>query len=875
MIRSNGIEFYVEVLSGGKSVKTRLESKEKGLFFASVLGAEFSLKVRFKKEGAVDCNAEAHLNGRADGYAFSAQIKTQFPFDNAQFFAPACWYGSLENSKFPLVEGEACGGVDSLSAPLVGVYAQGNGVILSDCTEGRRETCEGDYNAGERKDLVSSHFRFPSLGVRKDGKKVTLLYSFPAVTCGYCGSGGRVRRYLNTEKCNFSFRVWEQKSDSFPTFQKDVWRDAYRERAVVDDTVDVSEGVNAVLRRVEASYGKRNGIPQFMTNCDHFVPESGFLYRNADLASLLLRMKRAGFEVLLSDERLIEVIDVQVRTEYAGARQFFQFYRSRFEGVDHVLEAYLLLKKEGICKREWWDFVKKEGEVAISADEFFSVPLLTKLYRETGEERYLIAAREKCERAWKEFSQGRFYGGIVDFCGSPPLDKESGIAGMDAFLSLYSVTEKEEDILRACRCADYTETYHQLQDINLEPVQFDDRKFHAGAHGNSHVSTRGIGFISNTCAAGDLADVLAYGRFLELSALVGDGHYKEFSELLFRNAFYTVNLDDKAGAMADALYSVGAGFVNEYIQMGISTDPVGLGRGMMHDSDIAWNQYTLLKAAFDRKRAGLTFPAGKGERLRVLQVNNREEKELFDGNFSTLSDVAGKCIAMAFGEEKQVEKIVFAFLNADEPCECSVECLKGGKPVKKQTFFHAHGFYGVCPIRVRADEIFIRFQKAERIILRQIQPFGFSKKPTERRQADGVTSVGLTLDGKVTFFAGETPIGFDNERNSYCAEGAEFLQKGLLRIHGRCARCLVTLPNGRGIFSFAPEPNEVCEGNVKVQLFRAGECVFETVLQGESRVFKGETGGETELRFTSDNRNSVRFAFYVLEEKDLIRRNQR
>lgn len=866
----DGTEFYVEVYGDGKSAKAPLAlSRDRSEYSASAGGAEFRLKILLKEEGegfTVAFDAEADLHGSASGYAFGAEILTDFPVEGTKLFAPSCWYGSAENSKFPFLNGRAGGGVDSLSAPLAGAYSGGRGVVLTDLTEGRRETAEGDSDAKEEKILVSEKFNFPAVGVREKEDLLSLFYAFPAVTCAVCTGNKTIRRYLSAKHCRFSFRVQRAESPSFEAFEKSVWRGIYGELAKTDRTIDVVSAVNAVIRRVENSYGDMNGIPQFMTNCDHFVPESGFLYRNADLASLLLRMKRAGFGVRIPDETLVRVIDVQVKEEYAGRNQFFAFWRSRFEGVCSVYEAYRLLKGEGKERSEWLDFVLREAEEAVKADEFFSVPLLTELYRDTGDEKYLTAAKRKGGKVWEEnFSKGRFYGGIVDFIGEPSLDKESGVAGLDAYLSLYRATGDKENLMRAARCADYTETYHQLQDINLEPASFDDTKFHAGGKGNSHVSTRGLGFIGNTCAAGDIAGLLAAGDYYELGKLVGDKHYTDFAVLLFRNAFLTVNLDDKAGAMADALYSAGVGFMNEYIQMGISCDPVGLGRGMMHESDIAWCPYTLLKAAYALKRAGAEFSEHAKERYQEIALTDvrQGEEPLFDGNFSTLFDASGKEIGVSFGEEKTPDKVVLAFANADDKCAFRIRFLNRGKTADEREFVHEQGLYEVCPAGVRADGMKIAFLNG-RALLRQIQTFGITENGLiARKRAKGVSSLDLCLSGKMRFYADGRPIGFDNATNSFLAEGVEFLRKGVLRVNRKSAACKFELPKGRGIFTFAPDCNERCEGIVRVEILRQGETVFEAEIGTHSVVYEGGTGKEMQINFSSKSQNSVKFGFYA------------
>jgi hypothetical protein len=71
-------------------------------------------------------------------------------------------------------------------------------------------------------------------------------------------------------------------------------------------------------------------------------------------------------------------------------------------------------------------------------------------------------------------------------------------------------------------------------------------------------------------------------------------HYNYFTEYLQYNTTLYVNMGDKHWLMDDLRYSSGMGFLNEYIGLAASSDPVSAGRGTMHISNLAWNMFVLL-----------------------------------------------------------------------------------------------------------------------------------------------------------------------------------------------------------------------------------------------------------------------------------------
>ena len=115
-----------------------------------------------------------------------------------------------------------------------------------------------------------------------------------------------------------------------------------------------------------------------MTNVDHFASESGFLYRNADIAYLMLRY---GYEV--NDKTIIknakEVLNTQVDLGFLGKNQVFPFERSRAEGCIALLHAYKFLKQKGENNNCWYEYIKSEVERFEIINEYYSIPLLCEM----------------------------------------------------------------------------------------------------------------------------------------------------------------------------------------------------------------------------------------------------------------------------------------------------------------------------------------------------------------------------------------------------------------------------------------------------------------------------------------------------------------
>lgn len=507
-----------------------------------------------------------------------------------RLFMPSAWYGDNElitdrGCKFPYENGIAGGPIDGISAPIAAAYCPGGMLSVEAGKHTMRTIKEDAFDADV---IIDKRLGVPSVGVY-GGDSLSLFYQFPGWTYGL---GRAVRRYLplkNGSVVRTSFSVGFIAAGSFNDGFKKLFRKAYRKYAVLNSGIDTGYAREVLLKRVADSQDVVCGVPQYMTDCDHFVPESGFLYRNADLAYLMLcECLRTGD---LKNATFAEaVIDAQVKGKLTGDRQAFPFNRSRAEGAEAILSAYNLCRSYGKDKSEWKEYAYSEAEWLNINGGVESVALLL----QTG---HTESAAGKAENVLKKYNKLHFFDGIVDFGGGAiSIDRESGLKGMEAMLALYEHTKEKKWLYGARLCGDYLETYQNLQLFPFLSEGMDGTEhYNVAGVGNADFPVNGLSFISAGCLAGDAYIAVAAPLYYKLSLYSHDAHYADFARYIQHNTLFSMDLGNKAGKMSDYMFSR-QGFINEYYQLSRSTDPVGPMRGCAHDSDIAWCPYVLLSA---------------------------------------------------------------------------------------------------------------------------------------------------------------------------------------------------------------------------------------------------------------------------------------
>lgn len=529
------------------------------------------------------------LSSEIVGVGIFCGIHIPFEYKDLEFFSPSAWYGKGsvfegKSNKFPMNNGVAGGGIDGIGAPICSAYCKKDNCGYS------IEVINPKYDIVISRDdvIIDERIKLSSLGVKR-GENNSLFYSYPATSYNINGTNRSIEYYLpiTTKEIRGEYEIHKCTANSFHQFMKDNWRQVYYKYAKLNDDIDTDLARKHIVEYVARSYGKINGISEYLVNSDHFTHESGFLYRNTDLGYLMVRY---GYET--NNQRIIDeaisVIDDQVDSCFAGEKQVFPFERSRFEGVLSILNAYEFLKSVGIDKENWISFVEKEADRFEGVDEYYSIPLLCRLNR-------LLSAIEKGEKVWERFSMMKFSGGIEDFIGSPGLDKESGYLGLFAFLSLYECTKDEKWLARSAFCGDYLETYQVLIEEGFYSYETSGNEhFNMASIGNEKLKTNGLSYVSAGCCAGDLMNVISVPLYIKLSEYTKDKHYLDYAMLVERNGLNTIDLFNKGGSLSDVLLNSGIGYMSEYFQLSESIDPNCTHRGCAHDATIAWMYFVLL-----------------------------------------------------------------------------------------------------------------------------------------------------------------------------------------------------------------------------------------------------------------------------------------
>ncbi len=800
------------------------------------------------------------------GIGLSAGATLAEAYGDLQFFMPSAWYGEKrffegKSNKFPMIDGVAGGGVDGIGAPVCAAFSLKNKLAYS------VEAEDPGYDAPLPKTgdvVIDGRITLPGIGFSK-GEELALVYQFPATSYHIAGEKRTIFYYLPAEegmRIEGRFCVRAFPCESYHGCLKKVWRDAYDKYAVINENVDTSTARKALLRYIAGSYGVVNGIPQYMTNVDHFTHESGFLYRNADLALLMLEYgEKEGRKDIVDDA--LSVLTSQVEKEYAGGNQVFEFERSRAEGVHCILKAYRYLKKRGDEKREWLAFAEREAKHFLNTEEYFSVPLLCDLG-------IIKAAEEKAEKIWKKFSDMNFYGGVVDFLAEPVLDRESGYIGLYDFLTLYECTREAKWIERAAFCADYLETYQVLRIDGYAALDIDGNEhFNMAAIGNETLRCNGLSYISANCNGTDVFNVLAVPLYYKLSILTGDKHYFDYAKLLERNALEYIDLNNKAGALCDVMYGTGIGFMNEYYQLAVSDDSAGPYTGTAHDANIAWMPFAVLSS--QRDIAALTGKPFLSENKRKEMRQNfsfecdfsgREERkiDLTCGDFYRRTHFsAGERLEIVLPRE--ADEIVFAHGEKYIVYRYKLEFF-GDKEQLKEVFSDKCARFTSFSVPSGCDKIVMICESP--VVLRQIQIFG--EAPTEnifrkpKRPKEGLYLNGADYSSLQeslapwSYFAkadGEyISLVYDDVKNAWRFEGDEYLcvKSGCL-VHPGASVSAVTVFTApkSGIYAVRRylSPAQYLDrfgAEVVCSVYREDNLI-------EERVFKLEREASEEVRF--------------------------
>ena len=707
------------------------------------------------------------------GYRVVSEIETDYSFSKSLFFCPGAWYGNDElrfskNTKYPLNDNKAIGPIDTMPAPVVVAYNDQKYIKLSDVSFSKCETVTEDYGTFENNILIDEHISIPGLGVKNNAGKVTMVHEFPASSLQVCANETiTVQRFVPLDKeIVVAFEIKNSEANDFEQCIKDTYREEFERRYYIDEIVDENDVLKKLINYVAKSYREIEGIPHLMAYTQHFVNESGFLYRNTDLAYLLLKFHYEGYKVPIDINKLIKVIDSQVVLKRCSENQFFDFIRSRVEGVEAVFDAYCLLKSQGIEKNDWLDLVKFEANYYKNLDEYFSITFFLKLANygiEPVNNREI--AISKAEKLYKDYIEKYYFVGAIVDVTVECLDKETGVLGLQHFIEIYKTTGDKKYLEYASKCADYLETYQILQDFNFEAYgERGNRDCNILSLGNNRLNLRGLSYVSSTCNAGDHINYLVISYLYELSKFLNDEHYKKLALYIERNSLTLINRNDKACALDDFMFSTKDGYVPEFYHTGVSRRYGCPSRGYGQDSALPWVYYVYLFTAMRLKETtGNYFLfASKGYKeyynnlatQAYVTLNDEQNAFLTDRNYDIFVKVKNNdVISLKWPKVINAELFVMTFQNQFMEYSFSISYFQNSCLMKESKISDYIG-RAYVETACNCDEIIIKFKTNNLYsYLSQIQVFGkgiYSLKKVKRPQCSNDNFLNLEKSMKIT-----------------------------------------------------------------------------------------------------------------------------
>lgn len=567
----------------------------------------------------------ASVNSNDKGYMTTLAVRSEAANTPTYYkwFAPALWYGNdsdnfTDQCKTPynpsVANKEASISVDNLSAAVIANYDTTSGLSLSiaDTTKGKRETIDADINISN-KNLIDDRINLPGLGLRNvtvgSSNYTEMFQTFPGYTSNWQGVaynpntsylGGDTYRFspvtLNSSKKS-EIEISLKSYADFNTCFKTRWRDAY-DNVTDDYRCDVKSAFDVLTAYIDRGYAMNGSRPQYMMNTNHPASSSGFLFRNVDLASIMLWAGNVyGNSQYLTRARAVINYDVSHNLLPNS------FSRAYAEGLQNLLKAYIIDKdKNGVTNTSWYDYVisKVDANWISSSGAYyndkFAIPLLIEVYNYTMDTKYLDRAKAIGEDKWNGgWNTLRFNWGVTDYgdAGGPAHDREMGGKALESFVGLYNATLDTKWLDRAKITADYLETWQIRQNLQMTPFSTSQYMTDQISMGNE-VKPYGMSFVNSLSASADQYMVNWTPEFFKLYQATGDTHYKLFANDTLYNTLEWVNMNDRIGGMADSIHDSGIGFTFEVIWPSVDRERSWWNRGKGHIDNIPWVPYTIM-----------------------------------------------------------------------------------------------------------------------------------------------------------------------------------------------------------------------------------------------------------------------------------------
>ncbi|MBO6166463.1 MAG: hypothetical protein J6O17_08895 [Eubacterium sp.] len=558
-----------------------------------------------------------------------------------QCFAPATWYKDNEYAR-PYVVGfdPECEynwrKETGMTLPLFAALSKKTGEAImfsrekSDVALPGRKTCkfaqmiDRECNVGsiglskpENKTIAYLYYGYP---VRKETEAVrdgiTIDYVYPCAdgqvgdqqmffNIDYMMKNKTFNRVLHSMEKDFSddyvVRLNLGQFDDFYPMMKWAWRSVYdRLRAELFDVnqeLQYHNNINA-MKLLCRDYGDGAwGVPfsSFLPDfdVDSISMQFGFVGQQPGIGYQLMDygLREGDNEAFEKGQNMI-LFWVKNGAEENGApngcyspiNKEFEPYpiwlRMSADGLENILDAYVLTKKKTEEHPDWLEFCEKaahffmgiqnedgsfyrayerDGAMRMDskANTISIVRFFVQLYLVTGKEEYKETALRAGQWSYDNVYKNMEYRGST--CDNTDvMDNESGIYAMFGFLSLYDLTGEDKWLDALLGAADYTETWTYSWTF---PV-YSDRP-------NCPLSKRSISGQSPVTigtGGGDMYMAACAYLYYRIYVITGDEHYRDYAEFIHNNSRNANDVYGEFGYRIQGLSWEGGGFADQELQ---------------------------------------------------------------------------------------------------------------------------------------------------------------------------------------------------------------------------------------------------------------------------------------------------------------------
>lgn len=528
-----------------------------------------------------------------------------------QCFAPATWYRDNEYAR-PFVIGydTECEynwrKETGMPLPLFAALSKKSGEAImfsrnkSDVTLPGRNTCkfsqmiDRDYTVGsiglskpENKTIAYLYYGYPvrkETGAVRDGISIDYVYPGADGQVGdkqmffdidYMMKNKTFNRVLHPmEKDftdNYEVRLNLGQFDDFYPMMKWAWRSVYdRLRAElfdVDQELQYHNNINA-MKLLARDYGDDAwGVPfsSFLPNfdVDSISMQFGFVGQQPGIGYQLMDygLREGDEEAFEKGQNMILFWIKNGANEngspngcYSPINKEFEPYpiwlRMSADGLENILDAYVLTKKKTEEHPDWLQFCEKaahffmgiqnddgsfyrayepDGTMRMDskANTISIVRFFIQLYLVTGKEEYKETALKAGQWSYDNvYKKMEYRGSTCD--NTDIMDNESGIYAMFGFLALYDLTGEDKWLDALLGAADYTETWTYSWTF---PVYSDRPNCPLSKRSISGQSPVTIGM-----GGGDMYMAACAYIYYRIYVITGDEHYRDYAEFIHNNS---------------------------------------------------------------------------------------------------------------------------------------------------------------------------------------------------------------------------------------------------------------------------------------------------------------------------------------------------